>query len=141
MFAKFNFRVSAISLLALFAATIAYVLFVRSLATHTELMRLFAWLAEALGPKGAVFAILLNRALETLLFVVLPFRAHIQERPSLVWLTLATSLAAASALNWLLWSLPMGGFVLLAIAHLFAAGIYFLFIWREDTAPQATQSA
>ncbi len=133
----FDFRVTPLSMAALLLATVAYVIGVRYLATVGNLELFLVWLGGWLSPKGALFVCLLDRALETLLFVILPFRSHLRERSSLSWLTIGVSFAG-SVLPWLLyWGLSMAGFWLICVAYLFVLAIYWMFIYDDEPVPAA----
>ncbi len=134
MFAKFDFRVTSVSMMALFVATVLYVLGVSYLASSGGIARCYVWLVGWLGPTGAFWTIVVNRALETLLFVVMPFRSHLRERAVLIHITLSVSFCGSVA-PWILWGLSQGALVVLAIAYGCAYAIYWMLIWNDDSKP------
>ena len=137
----FDFRVTRLSMVALFAITMAYVIGLRYMASFVDMERFFAWLVPHLGPGWTIVVIFVGRALETLLFVVLPFRSHLRENPFLCYVTVGVSFVG-SILPWLLyWGLPWQGFVGLCIVYALVLGISWYIVYKDTPVQSPSASA
>ncbi len=141
--AWFNFRVTPASMVVLALATVAYSAFWSWIALKSPgVAACIQWLRENFGPGWMVFTICALRVPETLLFIMLPFRAHLWERPMVIWMLLSASFVGMFAPGAIRVGLDgqhlYAVFYLITLVHFMTWAVWGMFLWNNNSKPSAT---